>query len=120
MKYVNEAFEESESEGEQEPPPTYSPVPKEGEFVFTNSPISEDGAVGGSQGQVGRPPACCSCDKPSIIRPRPRSRSPRPQTDSTLLNISLPPQNPFNANLDTQVVASSSLPRDPPPYLEHD
>jgi len=119
MKYVNEAFEESESEGEQEPPPTYSPVPKEGEFVFTNSPMSEDGAVGGSTGPSGTPQTCCSCDKPSIVRPRPRSRSPRPQQQpgTTFLNISLPPQNSFNNDLDNQAVAS--LPKDPPPYIEH-
>merc|ERR1711892_730189 len=81
MKYVNEAFEESESETEQEPPPAYSPTPKEGESVCASSPMSEEGAIGGFADQS-QTPTGCTCDRSSFIRPRPRSRSPKTSVSS--------------------------------------
>merc|ERR1719500_669935 len=119
MKYVNEAFEESESETEHEPPPTYSPIPKEGEFVYARSPMSEEGAVGGFSEQP-ETPGVCSCDKTSIIRSRPRSRSPRspevPTKDTMLPSGNQNSQDlMFNDNFDDKAI--QNLPKDPPPYI---
>eukprot|EP00091_Calanus_sinicus_P016720 TRINITY_DN36228_c0_g1_i1.p1 TRINITY_DN36228_c0_g1~~TRINITY_DN36228_c0_g1_i1.p1 ORF type:complete len:132 (-),score=30.94 TRINITY_DN36228_c0_g1_i1:211-606(-) len=124
MKYVNDAFEESESETEQEPPPTYSPMPKEGEEVCARSPMSEDGAVGGSVEQS-QTPAVCTCDRSAIIRRRPRSRSPKPPslpsvlqpTGSRLPSSSVDQGLRFDDNFGDQQI--EDMPKDPPPYIEH-